>query len=141
MTRLYSLFVVTVLSGCTAEPLDVQGTWNLQLTTGATGTCFNPNQVINTTVATTLEDDTYKFAPANPQPGDTIAGSFECREDECDFDLTVGEVATTQQGNVTFTTVLEIHINDALAISGTGNVTGVGAINCTHPVTVGGTVQ
>lgn len=140
MTRLSSLFVVALLPACAGEPLDASGTWNLQITTGATGTCFNPNQVFTSMVTADFNGDTYVFTPSNPEPGDTVSGSFECGE-ECDFDLTLGEVVATGTGNVNLTTVLEIHINEELAISGTGNVTGSGALTCAHPVTIGGTVQ
>ncbi|MEJ7600629.1 MAG: hypothetical protein WKG01_22165 [Kofleriaceae bacterium] len=140
MSRL-PLLSLLLLGACTSEPLDVQGTWNLQLTTAASGTCFTPNQVFTSTVKADLVDGTYVFTPSNPEPGDTVEGSFECRESECDFDLTLGEMVMVQQGAATLTTDLEIRINDDLAISGTGNVTGSGAITCTHAVTIGGTVQ
>ena len=90
MSRLSLLPLVLSLAACTSEPLDVQGTWNLQLTTAATGTCFNLNQVVNSMVKAELKDGTYVFTPNDPDPGDTIEGSFECRETECDFDLTLG---------------------------------------------------
>lgn len=140
MTRLDLLFAAALLPACAGEPLDASGTWDLQITTGATGTCFNPNQVFTTTVGAEFNGDTYVFTPSNPEPGDTVSGSFECGE-ECDFDLTLGEVVMTGTGNVNLTTLLELHIDDELAISGTGNVTGTGAVTCSHPITVGGTVR
>jgi hypothetical protein len=142
LRTILSLALASLAAACTvAEPLDAQGTWNLQLTTAATGTCFAPNRVFTATMTARLEDGTYLFTPANPEPGDTATGSFVCTEDECDFDLTMTELEQTQGGaQVTLTTTLDININESLAISGTGNVTASGGSTCSHAITVGGNV-
>jgi hypothetical protein len=139
-----ALALASLAAACTTvEPLDAQGTWDLQLTTAPTGTCFDPNKVVAASMTVRLDDaGTYLFTPADPEPGDTATGTYRCTESECEFDITMMELSKTQGGaTITLTTVLDLRINEELAISGTGNVTASGGLTCAHVLTVGGTVQ
>ncbi|HEY5934773.1 MAG TPA: hypothetical protein VIU61_09065 [Kofleriaceae bacterium] len=138
MTRLGSLFVVALLPACAGEPLDASGTWNLQLFTGA-GSCNNPGELLDVSVIADFNGETYVFTVPGAGPDDLVSGSFECGE-ECDFDLRIESYQRTlPMGTSTF--LVDLHIDEALAISGTGELTIRGDRNCSLRLTATGMVQ